>query len=321
MVNFIKIKKTTRSIILFLFILSFAILTIACDSDAATDGSEIHIYARDAASGTREGFETVVGLKGALSDLASEVASNGEMVNRVANDVSGIGYVSIVSIFENNNIKALAYNDVNPTIEAAVSGEYTLSRPFSYTTRAAGDYDSDEKEQLIEAFVIFLTESTEGLEAVLDAGGIVDVSTGTPWEELKSDHPIVNQDNSHIEIRCGGSTSVERTTRTALETFQVYAGNVQFTLDQTGSSDGWLRVLGAEKYGPNAKDIGFASRNFKEEEPTNDAIASGIFCKDAIAVVINAENNYINDITTEQLYAIFSGTVRKWTELKFKEET
>ncbi|MDD2427249.1 MAG: substrate-binding domain-containing protein [Eubacteriales bacterium] len=296
--------------------MSTAIAGTACAQEATADPTAIHIYTRDAASGTREGFETVVGLKGELTDLASEVASNGEMVNRVGNDPSGIGYVSLVTNFAENNLKPLVYNGVAPTMEAAVSGEYTLSRPFSYTTRAAGDYDSEEKEQLIEAFVTFLTKSTEGLEAVLDAGGIVDVSMGIPWDELKSDYPIVNQDNRHVEIRSGGSTSVEKTVQSALETFQVHAGYVQFSIDQTGSSDGWSRVLGDEKDGPNSKDIGFASRYFGEDEPTNNAISSGVFCQDAIAVVVNVNNNYIDEASTEQLYAIFSGTITKWNELR-----
>ncbi len=308
-------KKHIHRILLFCLVFTLANVSLACNKKTSSI-TEIHIYTRDAASGTRQGFETEIGLNGGLSDQASEVASNGEMINRIDRDLNGIGYVSLVSISKEDNLRALPYNGIEPSVEAAISGEYTLSRPFSYTTRAAGDYDSDEKEQLIRAFVVFLTESTEGLEAVLDAGGIVDVTAGSPWDELKSDHPIVNQDNGHIEIRTGGSTSVERTVRTALETFQVYAGNVQFTLDQTGSSDGWLRVLGNEKDGPNAKDIGFASREFQNKENTKNAIASGVFCRDAIAVVVNAENGYIYTATRNQLHAIFSGEINKWTKLE-----
>ncbi|MDD4323651.1 MAG: substrate-binding domain-containing protein, partial [Eubacteriales bacterium] len=206
-------------------------------------------------------------------------------------------------------------NGVEPSVEATVSGDYTLARPFAYTTRASGDYESDEKEQIVEALVAFLTQSTEGLEAVFDAGGIVEVSSGTPWEELKDDYAIVDQDNSHLEITTGGSTSVEKAVLAALESFQVHAGNVQFTMDQTGSGDGWARVLGDEKDGPNGKDIGFASRNFKDKEPTEDALASGVFCQDAIVVVVHAANSYVDDVSKDDLYAIFTNATTDWAEV------
>ena len=332
-------KNLIRTIFLFVVILSLAIASIACDTqeepepngtdpqvetpdntdepepETPSDGLEIHVYTRDSASGTREGFESVIGFGGELTDLASEVASNGEMANQVGNDKSGVGYVSLVTNFEENNLKPLAYNGVAPSVEATVNEEYTLSRPFAYTTRAPGDYESDDQEAIVKAFVAFLTESTEGLEAVADAGGIVDVESGKPWDEVKADHPIVDQDNSHLTIKTGGSTSVEKAVQAALETFQVHAVIVQFSLDQTGSSDGHARVLGEEKDGPNASDIGFASRNFKDTEDVTDAIYSGTFCQDAIVVVVNADNDLIDDATTEDLYAIFTGQVSDWSDV------
>ena len=148
---------------------------------------QINVYTRDAASGTREGFEKVVGFEDQLTDKANEVASNGEMATQVGSDVQGIGYVSLTTDFAANNLHPANYEGVEPSIETVIDGSYLLSRPFCYTTRASGDYESDEKEQLVKAFIAFMTESTEGKEAVLSAGGIVDVDDSTPWEELKAD--------------------------------------------------------------------------------------------------------------------------------------
>ena len=74
-------------------------------------------------------------------------------------------------------------------------------------------------------------------------------------------------------------------------------------------------MLGEEKDGPNASDIGFASRNFKDTEDVTDAIYSGTFCQDAIVVVVNADNDLIDDATTEDLYAIFTGQVSDWSDV------
>ncbi|HHU53395.1 MAG TPA: hypothetical protein GXZ43_04875 [Clostridiaceae bacterium] len=275
---------------------------------------QINIYTRDAASGTREGFESVVGFKDQLTDDANEVSSNGDMATKVGEDVQGIGYVSLTTDFEANNLHPANYEGVEPSVETVIDGSYQLSRPFCYTTRAEGDYASDEKEQLVKAFIAFMTESTEGKEAVLSAGGIVDVDDSTPWDELKADYPIVDQDNSGIEITTGGSTSVEKSLTAALEAFQPLAGNFGFVVNQTGSGDGWKRTLGDDKDGPNASDIGFASRNFKDEEPTEDAISAAKYCDDAIVVVVE-KNNPVTDFTQQNLFDIFTGAITNWEDI------
>jgi phosphate transport system substrate-binding protein len=100
-----------------------------------------------------------------------------------------------------------------------------------------------------------------------------------------------------------------------LESFQGIAGNVQFKLDQTGSGDGWARVLGDEKDGPNASDIGFASRKFKEDkEPVGTAMRSEAFCQDAIVAVVHKDNP-LSNVTKDDLYKIFTGATATWDEV------
>lgn len=53
-----------------------------------------------------------------------------------------------------------------------------------YVTRAAGDYGSDDKEQLVQAFLDFMQNSTEGMAIVKKNGGEVDESKAKPWDEL-----------------------------------------------------------------------------------------------------------------------------------------
>lgn len=93
------------------------------------------------------------------------------------------------------------------------------------------------------------------------------------------------------------------------------AGNVQFTINQTGSSDGHKRTLGEEKDSVNAADIGFASRNFKDEEDVSSALSSGVYCLDAVVAIVNAENTAITDLTAEELAGIYSGEIKSWADL------
>lgn len=324
-----KLKKRFTTLLTVILALAMILALAACDKKQGTDPSQpgaasgttagsspggdraIHVYTRDAASGTREGFESVVGFKGKLTEYAKEVASNGAMAQQVGQDINGIGYVSLVTNFAENNLKPLKYEGVEATEANVINGSYTLKRPFSFTTRAGNDYASDEKKQIVEAFIAYLADSKEGREVVAAAGGIVEIETGKPWSELKAQYPIVDKDNSALEIVCGGSTSVEKCITAALESFQGIAGNVQFKIDQTGSGDGWTRVLGDEKDGPNASDIGFASRDFKDTEPVDGALRHGIFCQDAIVAVVHKDNAAM-DLTKEELYSIFTGDTGTW---------
>jgi phosphate transport system substrate-binding protein len=276
--------------------------------------SSINVYTRDGSSGTREAFEGAIGLE-ELTQNAIEVSSNGDMATKVGNDETGIGYVSLSTDFEANNIKPLSFEGVVPTVETVLDGTYSMQRPFAFVTRATGDFGSDEKEQLVAAFIDFLQNSTEGMAIVESAHGIVDKTKGTPWAELAKNHPIVTQDNSAITLVTAGSTSVSKTLQAALEAFQPMAGNFQISMNQTGSGDGYKRVLGEEKDGANAADIGFASRNFKTEEDITTAMATGVYCIDAVVAVVNSANELTN-VTKQNLNDIFAGTVTSFADVK-----
>ena len=285
------------------------------ESEAMGQLTTINVYSRDEASGTRGAFEELIDFKGQLRDTAAIVESNGDVATRVGQDASAIGYVSLTTDFEKNNLKPLSYEGVVPSAEDVINGTYTLKRPFSYVTRAKGDFPSEEVEQLVDAFIDFIHNSTEGLEAVHMEGGIVDVDAGKPWEELKANHPIVDQDNSAIQIRTAGSTSVIKTLNAAIDAFKPLAGNVEFVSDHNGSGDGFKRTLGEEKDGANGADIGFASREFKDDEDVSQGAYTGEYAQDAVVVVVQ-KDNMIENLTKQQIFDIFTGAVTDWSELK-----
>lgn len=274
----------------------------------------INVWTRDSASGTRGAFEEIVGFEGELVDTATETSGNGDMAAKVGADEFGIGYVSLTTDFEANNLKKVNLDGVEPTEENTLSGDYAVSRPFNLVTRAEGDFESDEIEQLTAAFADFILNSTEGLEAVYSEGGIVDPDSGTSWDDLAANHPIVEQDNSSLTLRTAGSTSVLNTLNAALAAFQPLAGNFQISVNHTGSGDGYKRVLGGEKDGSTAAEIGFASRDFNDDEAVDAGLVHGTYAMDAVVVVVS-EDNPVTDLTLEQVASIFKGEITDWSEL------
>ncbi len=273
----------------------------------------VMIYSRDESSGTRGAFEEIVGVEG-LTQEAAIASGNGDLATQVGQNKEGIGYVSLSTDFEANNIKGLAYEGVQPSVATVIDGSYALARPFAYVTRADGNFESDDKQALVAAFIDFLVNSTEGRQVVLAAGAITDVDGGTPWDELKANHPIVDQDNSGLTIRTGGSTSVVGTLTKALEAFVPLAGGFQFEMNHTGSGAAFDTTLGTEKDSANQADIGFASRDFKDSETVSDGLLSGEYAKDAVVVVVE-KNNPITNLTQQNVKDIFEGSVTKWAEL------
>ena len=312
-------KKTMTATVACLMTFSLAACGSSDEGKTAGVSGDIKVYTRDSSSGTREAFEKGVDFEGSLTKNAIEVSSNDDMAAKVGADKNGIGYTSLSTDFEKNGVSALQYEGVTASSESVLDGSYNLQRPFMYVTRAAGDYGSDDKEQLVQAFLDFMQNSTEGMAIVKKNGGEVDESKAKPWDELsKKYEAVLGKDNSAITITTCGSTSVEKTVKASLEAFSPMAGNFKFTMNQSGSGDAVPRVLGKEKDGPNKGDIGFASRAFKEDgsEDISKAMESGQYCIDAVVAVVNKENTDVTSLTQAQLKSIFTGETLKWEDIK-----
>lgn len=312
-------KKTMTATVACLMTFSLAACGSSDEGKIAGVSGDIKVYTRDSSSGTREAFEKGVDFEGSLTKNAIEVSSNDDMAAKVGADKNGIGYTSLSTDFEKNGVSALQYEGVTASSESVLDGSYKLQRPFMYVTRAAGDYGSDDKEQLVQAFLDFMQNSTEGMAIVKKNGGEVDESKAKPWDELsKKYEAVLGKDNSAITITTCGSTSVEKTVKASLEAFSPMAGNFKFTMNQSGSGDAVPRVLGKEKDGPNKGDIGFASRAFKEDgsEDISKAMESGQYCIDAVVAVVNKENTDVTSLTQAQLKSIFTGETLKWEDIK-----
>jgi phosphate transport system substrate-binding protein len=309
-----------KKIFSLLFIIVLGVVLVGCKpTDKAKDDHEIKVYTRDTTSGTRDGFFSVIGFKDAVADNTVlvdgyvEVEGNGAMITSIEGDDYGIGYISLSSLLD-SNLRGLLYEDVEPTEENVINGTYKLTRNFNYAIR---EDDESAAGQITKAFVAYMG-TKEGKATIKGADGIVFTSADDPtWGSIKANYPIVEEDNSSVEVKFGGSTSVEKVAKALSSDFKGKAGNFVAVHNHTGSGDAFKRVQGTEKDGADKLDIGFASREFKLTD--GETLAPGTYgklCTDAIVVVVNEANNTLTKITAAQLKEIYEGTVTKWEELK-----
>jgi phosphate transport system substrate-binding protein len=128
-------------------------------SEVGGNDETISVVSRDAASGTREAFETIVGFgKGddtkPLTSTAIEFNSEGGVAESVANNPSGIGYISIQTYDENSDeLKAIAIDGVEATEENAKNASYPLVRPFVIV------YKEAEIDEATKEFIMWIDEN------------------------------------------------------------------------------------------------------------------------------------------------------------------
>ncbi|MDY0294973.1 MAG: substrate-binding domain-containing protein [Acholeplasmataceae bacterium] len=312
------------------FILAFTLTLVACTDNTPTDPSgfdadaTINVYTRDTSSGTRAGFMEKIGFEEAAADdsvLVDDfvIAGNSEIIAAVQDDVNAIGYVSLSTLNE-SLFKALNFDTVEPTEANVLSLDYKLARKFNYMLR--DDYSvygdlADEYEAISNAFVAYMT-STEGLTTIKAAGGIVDVTAGTAWDTLKTNHPICSADNSALTVKFGGSDSVEKIAKALSADFAPKCGNFTPEHNHTGSSNAYKGLNGANAAVGDALSImiGFASREFKDSEP---ALVKGVVAIDAIVAIVNL-GNPVNNVSAYDLKQIYSGDVTTWKTLVERQQ-
>lgn len=95
----------------------------------------IVVIGREAGSGTRDAFETYLGLAGQCRH-ANELDSAGAVLARIATTAGAIGYLSMAEADE--RVKCLWLDGVEPCVEQVAEGRYPLSRPFVMVTGREG---------------------------------------------------------------------------------------------------------------------------------------------------------------------------------------
>ena len=92
----------------------------------------IVLIGREAASGTRDGFESITGTED-LCKYSQELTSTGDVVQTVSSNPNAIGYASLASV--GDTVKTVKVEGVTPTTDTIQNGEYKIQRNFVFVTR------------------------------------------------------------------------------------------------------------------------------------------------------------------------------------------
>lgn len=104
-----------------------------------------------------------------------------------------------------------------------------------------------------------------------------------------------------------GSTSMEKVMGTLAEQFGLDNSGVTVSVEGGGSG------AGVEAANNGTADIGLASRALKDEELAQ-GLTGTVLALDGIVVIVNSKNA-VDDLTVEQISAIFKGEVDSWAQV------
>ena len=99
--------------------------------DVGGNDAEAVLIGREAASGTRDGFESITGTKDKCQ-YRQELTSTGDVITAVSQNPDAIGYASLASI--KDSVKALNVDGVTPSEATVKDGSYKVQRPFVLVT-------------------------------------------------------------------------------------------------------------------------------------------------------------------------------------------
>lgn len=268
-----------------------------CGSDGFDTSSSISVVSREEGSGTRGAFVELTGVeekdadgnKVDMTTMEAITCNSTEIVlTTVAGDDYAIGYVSLGSL--NDTVKALNINGVEPTADNINNGTYTLARPFNIVTNG-------NLSEVSQDFVDYIL-SDDGQKIISDNGYIEIESTGAYESKNMSGKIIV-----------AGSSSVTPVMEKLAESYMEINPDVDIELQESDSTTGVTATA------DGTCDIGMASRELKDSE-IEKGLSSTVIAMDGIVVVVNNNNEEIDNLTTDQVKAIFTGEAAAWDDVK-----
>lgn len=295
-------KKLRKYLVLIAVLTLAAVILAACRSkDAGTDPvdqealkalGKIQVVAREEGSGTRAVFAQMTGLeqKGKTGDATSmdaTVENSGEAVlEHVKNSKSAIGYVSMGSLGDTKEVRALAVNGVAPETKQIESGEYPLSRTFYLAY-------SGELSDLEQDFLSYVTGAGQKI-----------VSENFVSVKKKPADTFLSGEQTGT-IRISGSTSVAPLLRQLAEQYRTYNPNAVIEIEETDSTQGLTAAM------EGRCDFAMSSRELKDYEA--ELLQPEEIAKDGILIVVSRENP-LQNITLDQLGDIYRGDISTWSE-------
>lgn len=277
-------------------ILAAAVIgTTAFATAASAASGTINVISREDGSGTRGAFIELFGIQeeknGEKVDMTTEDASitnsTSVMMTTVAGDENAIGYISLGSL--NDTVKAVKIDGAEATAENVADESYKVSRPFNIVT-------GEKASEAAQDFVSYIM-SADGQQIIEDNGYIKADAEAGAYEATDAEGKVV----------VAGSSSVSPVMEKLKEAYEAVNKNVTVEVQQSDSTTG---VTSAAE---GICDIGMASRELKDEEKELGLTAT-VIAQDGIAVVVNTSNE-IEDLTSDQVKAIFTGETTEWEDL------
>ena len=120
---------------------------------------------REAASGTRDGFESITSTKDKCK-YSQELTSTGDVIQTVSGNPNAIGYASLAAV--KDTIKVLSVEGVKPSKETIQDKTYKIQRNFVLVTRKGTALSTDAQK-----FFDFATSSAA--DSLIEKAGAIPV--------------------------------------------------------------------------------------------------------------------------------------------------
>lgn len=265
------------------------------EEDTTFEGM-INPISREDGSGTRGAFIELFGIETKdeegnkidnTTDMAEVTNSTSVMLTTVQGNEYAIGYVSLGSL--NDDVKALAIDGAEASVETIKDGSYKISRPFNIVTK-------ETVSEVAADFIKFIM-SEQG-QAVVEENGYISNGNEGAYEAS----------GLSGKVTVAGSSSVTPVMEKLKEAYIALNPDVEIEVQQNDSTTGVNSTI------EGICDIGMASRDLKDSE-TAEGVTGTAIALDGIAVIVNTENP-ISDMEAETVRQIFTGEILDWSEVQ-----
>lgn len=274
-------------------------LMTGCGNGGSSKKAEDNITAvsREDGSGTRGAFIELFGIEEKDEDgnkvdkTTSSVQitnSTSVMMTTVAENKAAIGYISLGSL--NDTVKAVKIDGAEPSVETVKDGSYKIVRPFNIITKDK----LSEQAQDFENFIM----SAEGQKIVEDNGYI----------KVDEKAAAFKSNGAKGKVVVGGSSSVTPVMEKLKEAYSKLNKDVKIEVQQSDSTTGVTNAI------EGTCDIGMASRELADSEAKKGVTAT-VIAQDGIAVIVNKDSD-VDELTSDQVKAIYTGETTKWADIK-----
>lgn len=272
------------------------VMTGAMFAGCGNNSDNITVISREDGSGTRGAFIELTGVEekdadGNKTDNTLKSAlickSTDVVLTQVSGDKNAVGYISLGSL--NDTVKAVKVEGIEAKTENIESGDYKIVRPFNIAVKSElSDAATD-----FENFIL----SSDGQQVIEDKGYI----------KQNKNAEAFTSNGASGKVVVSGSSSVTPVMEKLAEAYQKVNTNVTVDVQQSDSSTGIKDAING------TSDIGMSSRDISDDE-LSQGILSVTIAQDAIAVIVNKENS-VDDLSMDQIKAIYTGETTTWAEL------